>query len=243
LKLSKRASMRSQERYLLGRCFPLVLLGLLFCAPGLSAQEQTQLWPEVDTYVRLSPRTGFMFTTEFNSDPHAGTLQGELGPNFDVYLRPFLRPRLRDLDPSKSKLLTFRAGYRYLPSIAGNKPAENRPLVELTARFHVPLAILLSDRSREEFRFIADKPFATRYRNRLSLERNFSIRNYRFTPYARDEVFYANRQISANTTTIGSIFPVNRRAELEFYWKTQRSTTSTPSAFTYGAGAILSLYL
>lgn len=235
--------MRSQERYLLVRYIPLVLLGLLFCAPGLSAQGQTQFWPEVDTYVKLSPRTSFMFTAEFNSDPHVGTLQGEFGPNFDVYLRPFLRPGLRDLDPSKSKLLTFRVGYRYLPSIAGDKPLENRPLVELTARFHVPLAILLSDRSREEFRFFADKPFSTRYRNRLSLERNFSVRNYTFTPYAKDEVFYANRQISANATMIGSIFPVSRRAEFEFYWKAQRGTTSPPSTFTHGAGVILSLYL
>jgi Protein of unknown function (DUF2490) len=222
--------------------FFLVLLGLVLCAPRLRAQAQTQFWPEVDTYVNLSPRTRFVFVTELNSYPQTGNLQGEVGPNFDFYLRPFLRPRLRDLDPAKSKLLTFRIGYRYFPTLVGDRPTENRPLTELTARFHIPLSILLSDRSREEFRFISGKSFSWRYRNRLTLERNVLTRKYIFTPYVRDEFYYTNRQISANAVMIGSIFPTTKHSELELYYRNGRIITTTPNSYIRGAGLILSLY-
>ena len=116
-------------------------------------------------------------------------------------------------------------------------------MVELTPRFHIPFAILLSDRNREEFRFISGKPFSVRYRNRLSLERNFSIRKYIFTPYVRDEFYYADHQISANAVMIGSIFPTSKHTELEVYYKDERITTTIPNSYIRGAGVILSLYL
>lgn len=223
----------------------LPLLGLLVSPHLLWAQEQAEVQPEVDTYVNLSSGTRLVLVTELNPYPQSGNLQGEFGPNFDFYLRPFLRPRLRDLDPAKSKLLTFRIGYRYFPSLIGDRPTENRPLVEMTPRFHFPLAILFSDRNREEFRFIAGKPFSWRYRNRATFERNVAIRKYYFTPYLRDEVYYDSRvhNISLNAFSAGSIFPTGRRTELEVYYKDQRGITSAQAVHIRGGGLILSLYL
>jgi Protein of unknown function (DUF2490) len=237
-----RTSAKSPGAAFPARCFLLAILGLVLCAPDIRAQDQTEFWPEVDTYVNISPRTRFVLTTELNGYPQAGNLRGEFGPNFDVYLRPFLRPRLRDLDPAKSKLLTFRVGYRYFRSLIGNKPAEKRPITELTARFHIPAEILLSDRSRMDFRFISGKPFSWRYRNRVSLERNVPIRGYLFTPYVRDEIFYSDRQIAANAVMLGSIFPTSKRTQLELYYKSETNTSSTSAVKIRGLGVILSVY-
>jgi hypothetical protein len=120
----------------------------------------------------------------------------------------------------------------------------NRPIAELTSRFKLPLAILLSDRNRADFRFISGKPYSWRYRNRLTLERNFSIRNYEFTPYLRGELFYDSRfdKIAKNDFTIGSVFPITKRIEFEIYYEDQRDSTVTPNYHTRGAGLVLKLF-
>ena len=52
--------------------------------------------------------------------------------------------------------------------------------------------MLLSDRNRVEFRDIGWQ-FFWRYRNRLTSERTFTFRGYRFTPYLRAEAFYDDK--------------------------------------------------
>lgn len=128
--------------------FAAFLLCFCLCVP---AQDRSEFWPELDTYVSLSSWTRLFFITALSADQDSRNVQGEFGPNFDFYLRPFARPRLRDMDPSKSKLLTFRVGYRYLPTLRGEGATENRGLVELTSRFNLPLNILLSDRTESTF--------------------------------------------------------------------------------------------
>jgi hypothetical protein len=171
-------------------------------------------------------------------------LQGEFGVNFDLFVKPIIRPRLRDEDPAKSKYLTVRAGYRYLPTLRGEDPSENRIIEEATGRFYLPRAILLSDRNLFEMRFVETKAFSWRYRNRLSLERNFELRGYTFTPYIRAELFYDSRdnKVAKNAFTIGSIFPISRKTEAELYYEDQRSSSSTPNLHTRGVGLTLSLF-
>ena len=62
------------------------------------------------------------FIAALSSDQDTRNVQGEFGPNFDYYLRPFARTHLKDMDPTKSRLLTFRVGYRYLPTLRGVAP-------------------------------------------------------------------------------------------------------------------------
>ena len=216
----------------------------LFLPAGSRAQDQSQFWPELDTYVNLSSSTRLFFISALSSDQDTRQLQGEFGPNFDFYLRPFLRPRLRDMNPSKSRLVTFRVGYRYLTTFRGSEPNENRPIAELTGRFKIPWEVLLSDRNRVDFRFISGQPFFWRYRNRLTLERNFEIHNYTFTPYVRGELFYDSRydKITKNAFTLGCTFPLTKRTESELYYEDQRDSASPPNYHTRGVGVVLSLY-
>jgi hypothetical protein len=218
---------------------------VLVFPPSSPAQDSSKFWPELDTYVKLSSRSRFFFIAALSSDQDTRQVQGQFGPNLDFYLRPFLRPRLRDLDPAKGKLLTFRVGYRYLPALRGDGPTENRPIAELTARFKMPFALLLSDRNRSDFRFISGKPFSWRYRNRVSLERNFSIRNYRLTPFLRGELFFDSRfdKIAKNSFRIGSVFPITKRTEFELYYEDQRDSGTSPVFHVRGVGLTLSLFL
>jgi Protein of unknown function (DUF2490) len=224
-------------------CRLILMAPFLFLSP-LRAQDQSQFWPEVDTYVNLSSRSRLFFLAALSSDQDTRTLDGEFGANVDFYLRRFLRERLHAKDPAKSKLLTLRLGYRYLPSLRGDNPNEQRPIVELTGRRLLPLAILFSDRNRVDFRFVEGKPFFWRYRNRITLERNFSIHKYEFTPYLRGELFYDSRydKIDKNIFTAGSVFPLSKRTEFEVYYEDQRDSSSTPNYHTRGIGLVMSLY-
>jgi len=228
---------------LLSYCARFALCAFLLCKPTY-AQDRSEFWPEVDTYVNLSSRTRLYFIAALSGDQDTRNVQGEFGPNFDFFLRPFARVYLKDEDPAKSKLLTFRVGYRYLPIISGDDATENRAITELTARFKLPLAILMSDRNRFDFRFVSGQTFSWRYRNRLSLERNFSIKKYEFTPYVRGEFYYDSRyeKISKNAFTVGSVFPLTKHTEFEVYYEDQRDSGTSPSFHVRGAGIVLNLF-
>jgi hypothetical protein len=161
--------------------FVLVLTGSL----GVDARAQTtQVWPEVSTFVRLTDRMRLYFLATTVKESRDST-SGEFGPNLDIYVRAIAKRRhwagFR-LDESKNRTLLLRFGYRYLPSYTGDDPVEHRGVFEATARY--PLlrgGVLVSNRNRMDFRFI-EGDYSWRYRNRLSVEREFSIGPVRLNP-------------------------------------------------------------
>ena len=73
--------------------------------------------------------------------------EGEFGPNFDFYLRPFReRRRLAGLrlDESKNRFLLLRIGYRYLDSF-NSDPDEHRVVLEATPRYPLKGGVLVSN--------------------------------------------------------------------------------------------------
>src|SRR5262249_4338940 len=151
-------------------CLRVALFVTLMCPCARAQQTQTQVLPEVDTYVGLTERFRLLFLIE---RPRDGTTLSatEFGPNLDVNLRPFLRRKLDSNDAAKGNWLTLRVGYEYF--VNEGKPDENRVHVGITSRFHLPKSVLLSNRNRFEFRFI-NGVYSWRYRCRLTLERSFS---------------------------------------------------------------------
>lgn len=76
---------------------------------------------------------------------------------------------------------SLRAGYRYGFSLNKDEDYnEHRILLEQTLRLPLPAALLLRDRTREDFRFLSGD-LSVRYRNRVTLEREFGIRCFKFT--------------------------------------------------------------
>jgi len=103
-------------------------------------------------------------------DRDSAEVNWQFGPNFDITLKPILR--MKFLNQAKQKYLTFRGGYRYLISATG--PDENRMILEFTPRFLLPKSLSLADRNRMDLRWYGS--FSWRYRNRLSLEKDFTMR-------------------------------------------------------------------
>ena len=75
---------------------------------------------------------------------------------------------------------------------------EHRFLTEQTLRKQLPGDMVLSDRNREDFR-VVNGDFSFRYRNRLTLEREFHLFSGRnITPYVSGEIFYDTRYSTFN---------------------------------------------
>jgi uncharacterized protein DUF2490 len=158
-----------------------VLLGVAVNARAQQQQSDTrkEVWPEVDVYVPLDEkvRLFFLFTIS-KAEETKSNLEGQFGAHVDYTV---------------NKRLVLRAGYRYGFSLTEDDPfTEHRPITEQTFRQPLPLKILLSDRNREDFRFV-NGDFSFRYRNRVMLEREFQLPRRSITPYGSAEVYHDSR--------------------------------------------------
>lgn len=207
--------------------------------PARSQDTVNEFWPEVDTYVTLSPKYRLFFMAQKSEDQDSEQERWQFGPNLDITLKPILRMKFQTLDPEKRKYLTFRIGYRHLISRPGAD--ENRMILELSPRFPLPKSILLTDRSRMDLRW--RNSFSWRYRNRLGVEKNFKIRSFAFSPYVRSEVFYDSAVSRWNRISYagGVIIPIAKRAEIAPSFERQNISGSRTNHVN-GAGLTLSLY-
>jgi hypothetical protein len=209
-----------------------------------SAKAQTfQFWPEVDTYVKLNSNVKLYFIASTTRENEKDT-SAEIGPNIDFHLKPLRELARRAIfqgDKSKSRSLSLRFGYRYMPSTDG--PTENRGVMEATARYPLKFGLLISDRNRADLRFISGE-FSWRYRNRLTIERTFSILSYHFSPYVRGEVYYDSKyeKWSRTTEAFGVAFPIRRHTEIEPYYEHQNDTGKSPNRQVNALGLVLNLY-
>jgi len=229
--------------YALRGPFGAALLVLLF---GTSALAQSdQVWPETSTFVKLTDQMRFYFLMTTVKEERVST-EGEVGPNFDFYLKP-LRKLNRwagfRLDESKTRLLMVRVGYRYIFPYGGDGSDEHRGVVEATARCPLMHGILASDRNRMDLRTI-DGTFSWRYRNRLTVEREFSAGRFKFVPYARGEIYYDSRydKVSRTALIAGSSFPITRHFEYEMYFEHQNDSGGSSNRTVNAVGVVVNLY-
>ncbi len=217
----------------------LPFLVLVFSSTARCQETQTQEFPEIDTYVTLTDRYRLMFMVARTHDSNT-TDSVQYGSYLDINLRPLLRRKLRTNNSELGKFLTLRIGYNYLNNF--NKPNENRFPLELTSRFHLPLSMQLAERNRFDLRVISDQ-FRWRYRNRITIQRSFPINKYSFSPYARAEIFYDSKSATwnENTYSIGSVFPIRKRFELEGYYEHDNVTGGSPPHVNV-IGGTLSMY-
>ena len=150
---------------------------------GARAQQDPetvkQFWPEVDIYVPLNKKFRLFFlATTTKAEETKDNIEGQVGAHIDYHLH---------------EKVSLRTGYRYGFSLGGSDPfKEHRIIVEQTLRQPLPLQVLLSDRNREDLRWVNGE-FSARYRNRVTLEREFKVRNRPITPYGSAEAFYDSR--------------------------------------------------
>jgi len=224
-----------------------VWTAILILSFGIPARSQSnQVWPEISTFVKLTNQMRFYFLATTVKENREGT-EGEYGPNFDFYLKPVRKNQKRwgmfRLDESKSRFLMVRVGYRYIHPFTGGSPDENRGVLEVTPRYPLGAGVLVSDRNRMDFRSIGGE-YSWRYRNRLTVEREFSIGRFRFGPYARGEIYYDSRydKVSRTELIAGSTFPIAKHFELEGYFAHQQDTATSPNRTVNAVGVVVNLY-
>ena len=162
---------------------------LLTGTHAVYAQDSTtrrEFWPEVDVYITVKPKVRLYLTGTISKTVEDGELRDAQGYEGQIGVHV-------DYIPNKHVIL--RTGYRYGTAVGNNSDPfkEHRLLTEQTLRHLLPGDLLLSDRNREDFRFV-NGDFSFRYRNRVTLEREVHLFKGRsITPYASGEIFYDTR--------------------------------------------------
>jgi len=209
---------------------------LLFVAPAIASStdnSRDEFWPEVDAYINLNTAARILLLESFHNNQQAESWHGDFGAFIDVALKPVFRRELRQReDVFNKRFLSFRSGFQYISRLGAGPPyLEHRWTFELTARYPLPGNFILSDRNRGEFRFVSEKPFATRYRNKLQLEKDFSIGHFVYTPYLNTELFYDTRYDGwvRNGYSAGVQVPVSGYVVFQPYYLRQNQSRSSPA--------------
>jgi hypothetical protein len=167
----------------------LTLFVFLFSTQLSKAQESTtrnEFWPEIDVYINVKPKVRLYLIGTVSKSVEDGEIRNAQA--FEAQIGAHV-----DYIPNDHIIL--RTGYRFGSSVGDTDSPykEHRILTEQTLRKLLPGDVLLSDRNREDFRFISGD-FSFRYRNRLTIEREVHLLKERtITPYASAEIFYDTR--------------------------------------------------
>jgi hypothetical protein len=218
-------------------------------AQVVRAQESSthnEFWPEIDVYINLKPKVRLFLLGTVSKSVEDGELfnakafESQIGMHVDYI-------------PNKHFIL--RTGYRFGTSVGETSEPfkEHRLLTEQTLRKLLPGDLLLSDRNREDFRFL-NGDFSFRYRNRVTLEREFQLQKRTVTPYVSGELFYDTRfdswnrnrlavgvQTSLRRGPLRKMLLPKRQVILDVYYMRQNDSRSNP-AHVNAIGASLAFY-
>jgi hypothetical protein len=202
--------------------------------------QAVEFLPEINTYVKLDTNVRFAFQakeTRENGFPK----QAEIGPSMEFYWRLLKNLRPNEVDEAKTRFILLSFGYRYLPS--SETPATQRILLMATPRLPSKSKLVISDRNRGELNFSRGE-LNWRYRNRLQVEREITIRSYHPVPYANVEAYYDSKfqKWSSIVIEAGSQFPIGKHTELDIYYEHQNNTGTAPNQQVNAAGVILNLH-
>lgn len=208
---------------------------LAFAGSTLPAAAQTtsdQYRPELGIYYQATPLVRLEFIDFASGTQSTHQWVGSFAYYVEAALKPVFRRRLREHpDAYRDKYLTIRAGYRQDTGLSNGDTTSRRiGVIELNSRYLLPWDLVLTDRNRGEFRSINGKPFDTRYRNRLRLERDLRHGSFTCTPYIFDEIFYDTSydRWTPNRYGVGIQFPAGRHMVFDPYYMRQNDSQSNP---------------
>lgn len=232
------------------RILLLFLALLLTSAQAIRAQEpatSNQIWPEIDVYIHIKPKVRLFLLGTVSKTTEDGELRNAKG--FEAQIGVHV-----DYIPNQHVIL--RTGYRYGTSVGSTDDPfkEHRLVTEQTLRQLLPGDLLLSDRNREDFRFV-NGDFSFRYRNRVTLEREFHlIKKRTITPYVSGEIFYDTRyntwnrnrfavgvQAALRAGPLRKMLTPKRQVILDLYYMRQNDSRSEIQHVN-ALGAVLTFY-
>jgi Protein of unknown function (DUF2490) len=185
----------------------LVLFVVMIWAQTAKAQQsvtRNEFWPEIDVYINVKPKVRLYLIGTISKSVEDGELRKAQGFEAQVGAH---------IDYIPNDRIILRTGYRFGTSVgdADEPYREHRLLTEQTLRKLLPGDLLLSDRNREDFRFV-NGDFSFRYRNRVSIEREVHVFKGRtITPYVSAEIFYDTRSSAWNRNRLAVGFEQSLR--------------------------------
>jgi hypothetical protein len=218
-----------------------VFLVCLACRP--TQAQNVQFLPEVDAHLTLN--SNFRAYLEAKDDRDGGDpSQFAIGPSIQLYLKSLIKLKevtKFDLDDTKSRFFVLETGYRYIT--APDAPPENRMLTAATLNFPLVFGFHLSDRNRADLDW-KNGTFTWRYRNKLTLDRAFSVYSYHLIPYVAAEPYYESQYGKWSTTALyaGSLFPVGKHVQFNVYYEHENNTGKHPNQQVNAVGLAMYLY-
>jgi hypothetical protein len=209
--------------------------------PGCA--QNLQFLPEMDAHLKLN--SSFRAYLEAKDDRDGGDPhQFGIGPSIQLYLKPLIKLKevtKFDLDDTKSRFLVLETGYRYIT--APDAPPENRLLTAATLNLPLSAGFHVSDHNRADLDWKSGI-FAWRYRNKLTLDRTFSVYSYRLIPHVAGEGYYESQYRKWSTTPLylGSLFPVGKHVQFNAYYEHENNTGKHPNEQVNAVGLALYVY-
>jgi Protein of unknown function (DUF2490) len=216
------------------------------CAQAPPENTSTQFWPEVDFYWKFATHLRLVEIAQSDRQLDEPYTQPQFTTRLDIFVprfRPLLFPRLVQTNDERMQRITIGIGYLYGHSLHTERTKiENRAFAEITLRWALLERILLSNRSRFEFRFV-NGVYSWRFRDRVRLERDLSLHGHPFTVYISAESFYDSDPGDWNRFAYksGLVIPFAKCFEFEPYYQRQVTLNTTPRNVN-GIGAVLHIY-
>jgi hypothetical protein len=221
-----------------------MFLGLSLVAifgSGARAQSQpptteTEVWPEADAHLQLKSNLRVLSFAGLEEAVGYPFQQWYVAGGLGYQFKPILRDHLINIDPDKEHYLVLGGGYEFLRTTqSGHISDENRITLDGTPGFRLPAGFLVRDRNWLELRW-KDGKYSTTYRNEASVERDFLVHGFRFTPYGAAEAFYDSPKHSWDQEwyTGGIQWPYKRVFMLNTYYRRENCPTCKPANWNAG---------
>ena len=185
-------SVSLRQVWLAGLCALAVLLG----AGSLDVSAAGwQFWPEADWRFPMKWDGQLVVNASLKQNQDSDEQELQVGSTIRFPISTFEAAEAKSAEEKGRQYLTGGVGYRFITSLRaeGDDYREHRGILELTPRFYLPYGIVVSDRNRVDLRWIDGQDFSTRYRNRVTVEREFLLQGRAFSVYVSAEVFNDSR--------------------------------------------------
>ena len=179
----------------------LIVLSFFLGLSTLRAQESTvEFWPEIDVWLRLSPRWRVSVFVPLSRNLETNYREGNFAAQVDYVFGSTQKMHFKRMfDENRAKYMRpfmTRGGYLGAKSLGDGGVAYEEKMGYLEMHFRNPLKgdMLVSHRLRTEGRWIGDESqFSYRIRYRLMLEKEYRKDKTSWVPYVSLESYYDSR--------------------------------------------------
>jgi len=201
-------------------CLAVAPSACLALARAAHAADSSEFWPEANVFLTLDPQTRVFLDGAYADGKESDHAALDLGAYLDISLMP-IKKKLRTDDWQQNRYFWARIGYDRIYNStdgSGAEVVENRGIVSFYGKALLPAEVVTEARVRADLRWIGED-YSTRYRFRIEVNRQFTVRDHGVLPYFNVEWFYDTRYDAWVRTLyqLGTEITVNPHFRYEIY--------------------------